>query len=360
MPAELQTLIEGLITGAGGGAIVVAIVVVVIRYFHQIGSKYFEARVVEPVKHRFSEQLALTTHELGKKLVDYQSELQFKVGAELKAFETKLAEQKKEIDLIENIEMLELPVLQEAGRIIYRIDEVMCGRFASMYSVNWNPEALSIEDLDGNKKATAVYRLMRFFASYYMYQRRCSGLPFHPARSRLEWYVEKKLIPVFASGGYPDNPLMYRDTIMELSEDMLDKSTKWDAVSPIRFATWIDMCKGSETAVSLVSQDLANLFSIPSIRLALLGIFLIDIRQDFRSKNREHEDVRTGLLRWLQKHVDDPQSVSIWGMTQNGKTDLSEMDVAKGLLPRNNRSHLFDNGSRLLYNVRMQVNAGNG
>jgi hypothetical protein len=94
----------------------------------------------------------------------------------------------------------EFPVLREADRVIYRIDEVICRRFTPMYSVDWNPKTLSIEDLDGNKKATAVYRLMRFFASYYMYQRRCSGLPFHPARGRLEWYVEKKIIPVFASG----------------------------------------------------------------------------------------------------------------------------------------------------------------
>jgi hypothetical protein len=98
---------------------------------------------------------------------------------------------------------------------------------------------------------------------------------------------------------------------------------------PIRFATWIYLCKSNESAVSLVSKDLADLFSIPTVRIALLGIFLIDIRQDLRAKNREHEDVRTSLLRWLQEHVDDPQSLSVWGKTQNGRTDLEEMDIPK-------------------------------
>jgi len=355
MPHELKTLIAGLITGAGGGATVVAIVLVLLRYAHQFGSKYLETRIVKPVEHRFSEALEVRKKELSKELADHQSELQLAVSKKLKELEVTLAEQKEERDLLENIEILEFLVFQEADRIIYRINEIIGERFVHMYSVNWNPQALTIKDLDGNKKATAVYRLMRFFAAYSMYLRRCSALPFHRNRRRLEGYVEKKIVPVFASGEYPGEELMYRDTIMELSEEMLDKSQKWYAVYPISFSAWIDIVKSNESAISLVSRKLAYLFSAPSVRLALLGIFLIDIRQDLREKNREHEDVRTDLLRWLQKHVDTRQSLSIWGWTQNHKTDCAEMDISKGLIPRNNRSPHFDDGSRLLYNANMEV-----
>ena len=60
----------------------------------------------------------------------------------------------------------------------------------------------------------------------------------------------------------------------------------------------------------------ALLFSGPSPRVALLGIYSIDLRQDIAS-SLEHESLRKYLLTWLRENFDS-SSIGIWGMTRNG------------------------------------------
>jgi len=81
-----------------------------------------------------------------------------------------------------------------------------------MYAREWVTNDLSLDDLDGNKKVTAVYRLMRLFGFYALYQQRSAGIPSHRMRGRLRFYMENKIDPIFASGRMFPEPLMLRAT----------------------------------------------------------------------------------------------------------------------------------------------------
>jgi hypothetical protein len=133
------------------------------------------------------------------------------------------------------------------------------------------------------------------------------------------------LDPVFASGKMFASPIMFRDMILELSESMLNKSEKWDAVTVIGFTESMEACKSGKGVIPLVAKRLSDLFTCPNPRLAMLGVYLIDLRQDML-KNKTYEPLRTYILDWLQHEI-DPDSVSIWGVTRDKKTDLRAMDI---------------------------------
>jgi hypothetical protein len=99
------------------------------------------------------------------------------------------------------------------------------------------------------------------------------------------------------------------------------------------------LCKADDSVVNFVSTRLAKLFSKPSARLALIGIYLIDLRQDFYAR-LEYEDLRNELLVWLRDHT-EPGKLSIWGKTETDKTDLAVMDPPRKV-PRNFRSPHYD------------------
>jgi hypothetical protein len=338
MPVELDTTIQNLITGAGGGAALAAVIAVGMTAFRQLGLKYVETKLIEPVRHRFATELA-----------DHQAALQQQMGEALKRLEADLARQKKDDDNIETLERAERPVLEEAGRVIRRIEEVTRGLFKDMYAEPWDSSKLKIDDINGNKKVTATYRLMRLFGAYRLYlQLSPSGIP-ASERLSLKWYFDKKIDPIFASGKMLGDYVMLRDTMMEVSDGMLNKSAKWDAVSLISFSEWIALCKDGDDIIGMVSKRIADLFSKPSIRLALLGVFLIDLRQDVR-RNLEHESLRDFLLSWIHAHT-PPNSLSIWGKTRNGRTDLDEMDLPGDRRPRNTRSPHFSQTNSVDYPI---------
>jgi hypothetical protein len=209
-----------------------------------------------------------------------------------------------------------------------------------MYAWNWVSTELKLEDLDGNKKVTAVYRLMRLFGFYALYLQRSAGLPSHPLRGRLRFYLENKIDPVFASGRMFAEPVMFRDMILELSESMLNKSEKWDAVTVLGFTEWMEACRSGKGAIPLVAGRLSDLFTSANPRLAIIGVYLIDLRQDML-KVETYEFFRAWILDWLQHEI-NPDSISVWGLTRDRKTDLRMMDIPAGRIPRNFRSHLYD------------------
>lgn len=354
--------ISSLITGLGGGVITVGCIIGFLYFFRDIAVNYLKARtvkpfenelaqkleghktdlqakIIEPIKHEFAKQLEAEKEELAKQLADHQASLQVKIGKTLRTFDDTIVRRKRNEDIFEEIKRLEYPVLLEANRVIRRVAEVMREEYVHMYRREWDVKNLSISDLDGNKQATAVFRLMRFFGAYGLYAQRSSGLLTHSARDRLRWYFEIKIDPVFASGPMLGDFLMLRDTMIELSESMLDKSTKWDMVSPIGFVEWIKLCKADDSVVNFVSSRLAKLFSTPNARLALIGIYLIDLRQDLYAR-LEYEDLRNEFLLWLRDHT-EPEKLSIWGKTETGETDLAVMDPPHKV-PRNYRSPHYD------------------
>jgi hypothetical protein len=203
----------------------------------------------------------------------------------------------------------------------------------------WNPGELTVNDLNGNKLVTSVYRFMRLFGAYGLYLQRAAALPRHRNPDRLKWIMEKKIHPLLASGKMFSEIVILRDMMMELSDAMLDKSTKWDAVTVIGFSDWISRCK-NDPVVQFNAGRLALLFSTPSSRLALLGIYLIDMRQDL-IPSLEHENIRSELLLWLRDRADS-KHLSIWGLTDTGQTDLEAMDVSTGKIPRDFRSPHYD------------------
>ncbi len=212
-------------------------------------------------------------------------------------------------------------------------------RFCDMYRP-WSAQDLSINDLNGNKLGTAVYRLMRLFGAYRLYLENASEIIHHPKSSRMRWYFEKKIEPVFSSGGYPGNYIALRDALAELGDEMLVQSEKWDAISLRSFNDWVPACKAPEGVIPFLAPRLSELFSQPSPRLALLGIYLIDLRQDF-TDSQEHEALRNKLLSWLQK-APSLGKLSIWGMTSKGCTDLAEADIKTDRIPRNILSPHYD------------------
>jgi hypothetical protein len=298
--------------------------------------KWLEVRVTEPIKAEFAKTLAEQRQDFERQMADRQADLQ----KELKRFDKFLERQTKDEGTAQLIEQIEYPILHEADRIIRRVDEVMGGKFPEMYSRNWISTDLTLEDLDGNKKVTAVYRLMRLFGFYALYLQRSAGLPPHPLRGRLRFYLESKIEPIFASGRMFAAPVMFRDMILELSENMLSKSDKWDTVTVIGFTEWMEACKSGKGVIPILAERLSELFTSANPRLAMLGIYLIDLRQDTLLVGT-YEFLRARILDWLQ-HKIDPDSVTVWGFTRDRETDLRVMDIPAGKIPRNFRSHFYD------------------
>lgn len=101
---------------------------------------------------------------------------------------------------LEVIQSAEFPVLEEAARVLYRISEVVSGRHSTLYQMEFDPDKLSICDLDGNKLVTSVYRTMRLLGAYALYRQEVASLPPHSDRNRVHFYMTKKIEPIFSSG----------------------------------------------------------------------------------------------------------------------------------------------------------------
>jgi hypothetical protein len=236
---KMENAFVALVSFLGGSVAIGAAMLLVLR-------KWLEVRVTEPIKAEFANRLAAQRREFEREMADRQAALQKHNSEELKRFDILLERQTKDEETAELIQQLEYPVLHEADRIIRRVAEVMRGEFPKMYAWNWVSTELKLEDLDGNKKVTAVYRLMRLFGFYALYLQRSAGLPSHSLRGRLRFYLENKIDPVFASGRMFAEPIMLRDMILELSESMLNKSEKWDAVTVLGFTEWMEACQSGK------------------------------------------------------------------------------------------------------------------
>jgi len=267
---------------------------------------------------------------------------------QLEKFKVQLSQDEKLEELIGNIKQHQRPVLEEAVRLIVRINEIFEGRFIDDYNSQWNPKQLSKTNLEGSKRDTAVYRFLRLLGEIEIYETKVSGLPTHKVEtdSFFRWYVDIKIIPLLASGGFPGHSFLWRDSIFELKELMVTYSNIWNQPKTLSWFEYVDTITKTDDKGNFMneySERVAAFFRGKSTRLALLGIYLIDLIQDNTERNT-WERQRNYLLNWLKQNC-NPQieKFSIYGMTEDGSYDWIAMNPDKGIVPRNNRSLFFNN-----------------
>lgn len=184
----------------------------------------------------------------------------------------------------EEIRRLQQPLIDEANRIIVRISERFQGKFDDHFSAPWIvEEPLTIERL-GNKRDTTIYRFLRFFAAYGIYRQATAGLPSCRGDKLARFYIARKIEPVFASGGYPGDPVLWRDTLLESSEQFCVWSEKWKGHRPLSWEEFSDVLSSSSNnnnVLRLSAKRIAErLLQALNPRLALVGVYLIDLVND--------------------------------------------------------------------------------
>ena len=98
------------------------------------------------------------------------------------------------------------------------------------------------------------------------------------------------------------------------------------------------------------SMSLSKFFSSPSIRLALLGIYLIDINQDI-THNLNFEKTRNHLLSYIKQN--NESSLTIYGYTIDKYADASIINIEKDVKPRNVKSIHYDSvNNPCRYNIK--------
>lgn len=237
------------------------------------------------------------------------------------------------------------PVLKEAVRIVVRIVEVFEGKFANEFDRDWNPEQLIGQNLEDNKRDTTVYRIFRFLAAIEAYRYHSNSANAHPAQGFFEFYLRDKLEPILASGGYPGPSVIWRDAMIEVGEEMIEQSEKWTELRPIRWVHFSQLLNESESAsfLNTYAESFSELFRRPNVRLALLGVYLIDLVQDNKAAFQKidipprFEKERNKILKYIGEAGDtvEGQSFTIYGWI-DGDEDWRK--ISQGVTPRNNRS----------------------
>lgn len=230
----------------------------------------------------------------------------------------------------------------EIPPVIARVNELINKPiYSGLYKqINENDE-LDYEEFFKNKNTSTVFRILRLFATYEIYLYKASELPSTKIHKVVTWYFDRKIIPVFASGGYASPSILWRDEMRFASERMIEFSEKWKSLKVSSIASFINElnCHESESnQFKVACNKISKSLNEGTIRTILLGIYLIDVYQDIIRTN-EFESERNNLLRKL---VPTSSEISLYGKTVNGENDLKVMNIELGIIPRNINSFLYD------------------
>ncbi len=305
-------LLKAFLASTGGTLTGAVLLYVLLRFFE------------EPLKSLF--HIAAT-----KELEDFKVELQ-----------RDARESERRTRLENSFTMHQQSILTEATRFVVRIAEIFHRDFRDHYEKAWDPSAVNRITPEANKRDTAVYRLLRFWGAYNIYQSAASGLPPHPRHSDFCWYIDKKITPVLASGNFPGDSIMWRDTIIETGESMVTYSNKWKQLRAVGWQEFVELIVSPESPGPFLDDKahrLADFLKKPSVRLALFSVFMIDLVQD-TEEIASWEHTRDQLLAYLKDH--DDGSFSIYGKVADGRNDVSVVDLATDKRPRNIFSVFYD------------------
>ncbi len=310
--------------GATGGTLVGAVLLyALLRMFD------------EPLKSLF--HIAATKEE---------EKFKFLLQQQFETFKTELQRDTEELERRTELETSyrthQNPVLAEATRYVVRISEIFSGQFRDHYGSKWNASEVDRITPERNKRDTAVYRLLRFWGAYHIYQSKALELAPHPLHGAFCWYVDRKITPVLASGNLPGYSLMWRDTILETGESMVTYSEKWKQLRPVGWEQFVEMLVSSDAPGPFLEDKanrLAEFLKEPSVRLALFSVYMIDLVQDTKRTNA-WEKTRDQLLAYLKDH--DDGSFSIYGKVESGRNDVGDIDLAGNKRPMNIRSVFYD------------------
>jgi hypothetical protein len=245
----------------------------------------------------------------------------------------------------EEIRRLQQPLVDEATRIIVRIRERFQQDFDEQFSASWiSDEPLTIHRLR-NKRDTTIYRLMRFFGAYGIYRQAAAGLPSCQGDKLVRFYISRKIEPVLASGGYPGNSVLWRDALLEISDQFCVWSEKWKGHRPLNWEEFAEILNSTSTGSEVVrfgaKQIAEQLLQIINPRLALVGIYMIDFVDDLDPPAQG--DTRWTFMRQhLVSFLSDNYSEQIFLYSrENGISDLQQAtgDSRTKLAPKTDRAY---------------------
>ena len=186
----------------------------------------------------------------------------------------------------------------------------------------------------------------------------------HELGSFLSFYLDKKIDPILASGGYPGDYVIWRDALREISDVMVINSEKWGDLTTL---TWVEYLKliNSDTPkgelLKHYSKEITGFLTNLSPRLILFGIYLIDLIQDtnlLKVKLEASQNGRTDLELHPIRNLESNRTILLGKLSElrmelkgqfsiysrnhdNGTNDWETMDLENGIVPRNNRSELY-------------------
>jgi hypothetical protein len=245
----------------------------------------------------------------------------------------------------EEIRRLQQPLVEEATRIIVRISERFQGKFNEQFSDSWIPDDPLIIQRLSNKRDTTIYRFMRFFASYRIYRQAAAGLSPCRGDKLVYFYVARKIEPVLASGGYPGEPVLWRDVLIEMSDQFCIWSEKWKGHRPLSWEEFARILGSEDTGSEVVrfsARRIAEaLLQTVNPRLALIGIYMIDLVDEIDPP--EQGDLRwTSLRQRLVSFLRDNYAEQIYLYSQeDGINDLQRLtdETPVGPAPHKDRAY---------------------
>lgn len=245
----------------------------------------------------------------------------------------------------EEIRRLQQPLVEEATRILVRISERFHGKFNDQFSGSWIPDEPLIIQRLSNKRDTTIYRFMRFFASYRIYRQAAAGLPACRSDKLVYFYVARKIEPVLASGGYPSEPVLWRDVLIEMSDQFCIWSEKWKGHRPLsweEFARILGSTDAGSEVVRFSAERIAEkLLQTINPRLALIGIYMIDLVDEIDPQ--EQDDLRwTSLRQRLVLYLRDNYAAQIYLYSQeDGINDLQRLTGGAPIEPASYKDRAY-------------------
>ena len=291
------------------------------------------------------------------KITDKVENIKLQYSQDLEKFKHSLVQEieswKSEQEIIKSYRGLQHRFLEEVIDVVVRIEEIFERKFESHFTSDIDFKNIQLDYLEKNKKLTTIYRFLRLLGLIQRYKVQTGELPFHPIHGVFYWYINHKITPVLTSGGYSGSSVIWRDGIREIGENMIEYSDKWKNYKPLSISSYLSLMNKNDLETQLIvnySMSLSKFFSSPSIRLALLGIYLIDINQDI-THNLNFEKTRNHLLSYIKQN--NESSLTIYGYTIDKYADASIINIEKDVKPRNVKSIHYDSvNNPCRYNIK--------
>jgi hypothetical protein len=303
-------------------------------YLKKRGEEYATRHDIDDIL----ERLELTT----KKTEEVKSEVLLSTSRLLEEMKSEIGEVQRQRTVEADYKRLQRPVVDGITKIIVRLEEILAERkHSGAYTHVWDPQSVSI----GNKRDTTVYRILRWLGTLRIYEQQMGALPPHPCAGYFQFYIDKKIIPLFSTSKYGPQSILWRDMVAEAGEAFVHNSEKWETYQVLNWFEFVERLQAKTTAGAAMRHyagQIAEMLMSSKLRLALLGIYLIDLKQDTTCSLR-WEKTRNKFLQSCEKS--SFTEFSIWGKTIDKKNDWQVMDIANGVVPRNIKSPHYDASS---------------